>query len=142
MRSLRHTRVAPLAIAAGFLTAVVAGCPSGPPTGQVQGKVTFKGKPVTEGLVTFLNPTEGGAAEAEIKSDGTYVVQNPVVVGEYLVVITPPIHIVDTDPGRSPPAPVEKPAPNIPEKFRQQGTTTLKAAVKPGKNEFNFDMIP
>jgi hypothetical protein len=65
-----------------------------------------------------------------------------VVVGNYLVVITPPIHIVDTDPGRSPPAPVEKPAPNIPPKYRMQGSTPLKAPVKPGQNEFNFDMMP
>jgi hypothetical protein len=121
--------------------AVVAGCSKGPRTGEVYGKVTFKGQPVREGTVTFLNPTEGGAAEAQINTDGTYAVKN-VVVGEYLVVITPPIHIVDTDPGKSPPAPVEKPAPNIPQKYRQQGSTTLKAVVTQGKNEHNFDMKP
>src|SRR5262245_37091639 len=114
MRFLRPTCFAAFGIAAVFS----AGCPSGPPTGEVRGKVSFKGQPVTEGLVTFLNPTEGGAAEAQIKPDGTYVVENPVVVGEYLVVITPLIQIVDTDPGKSPPAPVEKPAPNIPAKYR------------------------
>jgi hypothetical protein len=121
--------------------AVLAGCSKGPPTGDVEGKVTFKGQPVTEGLVTFLNPKEGGAAEAQIATDGTYAVKN-VVVGEYLVVITPPVVIVDTDPGKSPPAPVEKRAPNTPQKYRQQGSTPLKATVKQGKNEHNFDMKP
>jgi hypothetical protein len=57
-----------------------------------------------------------------------------------VVVITPLVQIVDTDPGKSPPAPVEKPAPNIPQKYRQQGTTPLKETVKEGKNEFNFDL--
>jgi hypothetical protein len=142
MRCHHPTRVAGLVIAAGFLTAALAGCSSGPPTGEVKGKVTFKGKPVTEGTVTFLNPKEGGAAEAEIGRDGTYEVQGGVVVGDYLVVITPPVHIVDTDPGKSPPAPVEKNMPDIPRKFRMPGTTTLKATVKPGPNEFNFDMTP
>lgn len=110
--------------------------------GQVQGKVTFKGKPVTEGTVTFLNPTEGGTAEGILKADGTFVVEGGVVVGEYLVVITPPMHMVDTDPGKSPPAPVEKAAPNIPTKYRMQGTSPLRAPVKQGKNEFTFDMLP
>jgi hypothetical protein len=140
MRAVRRGLVAQFVVFASAFVAVVAGCSSGPRTGQVEGKVTFEGKPVTEGLVTFLNPKEGGAAEAEIKPDGTYVVKKGVVVGGYLVVITPPMHLVDTDPGKSPPAPVEKPAPNIPPKYRQQGTTILKAEVIEGKNVFNFDM--
>ncbi len=104
--------------------------------------MTFKGKPVTEGTVTFLNPKGEGDAEAEIGKDGSYEVRGGVVVGEYLVTITPPVHIVDTDPGKSPPAPVEKNMPDIPRKFRMQGTTTLKATVNPGQNECNFDMTP
>ncbi|MEQ1830664.1 MAG: hypothetical protein ABL921_32230, partial [Pirellula sp.] len=43
----------------------IAGCgPSGPAIGEVSGKVTFKGQPVKEGTVTFMNPTEGGAGES------------------------------------------------------------------------------
>jgi len=110
--------------------------------GDVQGKVTFKGKPVTEGSVTFLNPTEGGTAGADIQPDGAYEIQGGAVVGQYLVVITPPVTIVDTDPGKSPPAPVEKDMPEIPQRYRMQGTTTFKVEVKPGPNEHNFDMQP
>ena len=142
MRPLRSTCTAARVVAGVFLAAIMVGCSSGPPTGEVKGKVTFKGSPVTEGLVTFLNPKEGGAAEAEISPEGTYMVNGGVAVGEYLVVITPLVHIVDTDPGKSPPAPVEKHAPNIPMKYRQQGATPLKETVKPGKNEFNFDLKP
>jgi hypothetical protein len=141
MKSTRRDKLARCAIAVSFLTVVMIGCSSGG-AGEVRGKVTFKGAPVTEGTVTFLNPKEGGAAEGEIKSDGSYRLVGKVLAGEYLVVINPPMHIVDTDPGKSPPAPVEKPAPNIPRQYRQQGTTTLKATVKEGKNEFNFDMMP
>jgi hypothetical protein len=64
------------------------------------------------------------------------------VLGNYIVVINPPVIIVDTDPGKSPPAPVEKDMPEIPQMYRMQGTTTLKAEVKPGQNEFNFEMQP
>lgn len=140
MHTLRLVRV--LSLVTVVATAVAAGCSSGPRTGEVQGKVTFKGSPVTEGRVTFLNPKEGGAFEADIGKDGSYAVKNPVAVGDYLVTISPLMEMKDTDPGKSPPAPVEKAAPNIPAKFRMQGTTTLKAQVKAGKNEFNFDMVP
>jgi len=117
-------------------------CSSGPVKGEVHGKVTFKGQAVKEGTVTFLNTKEGGAAEAPIGTDGTYAVQGGAVVGDYVVEIKPLTHIVDTDPGKSPPAPVEKPAPDIPAKYRMQGTTPLKASVKAGKNEINFEMTP
>lgn len=118
------------------------GCNRGPETGTVRGKVSFKGQPVKEGRLTFSNLTEGGAAEALLNADGTYAVANGVPLGEYIVEINPLTVIVDTDPGKSPPAPVEKKAPDIPHKYRQQGKTPLKAAVKAGENEFNFELTP
>jgi hypothetical protein len=121
---------------------LVSACSQGPPTGEVRGKVTFKGQSVKEGLVTFLNTKEGGAAEAQIGASGDYAVGSGVPLGEYVVEIKPLVHIVDTDPGKSPPAPVEKPAPDIPAKYRQQGKTPLRATVKAGKNEINFEMTP
>jgi hypothetical protein len=65
-----------------------------------------------------------------------------VVVGDYLVEIKPLMVLVDTNPGQSPPAPTEKRAPNIPQKYRQQGSTPLKVSVKEGMNDQNFDMKP
>lgn len=131
-----------LVIAATASTIFAAGCHKGPATGTVRGKVTFKGQAVKEGRVTFLNDKEGGAAEALISNDGNYAVPSAVVVGDYVVEITPLVEIKDTDPGKSPPAPVEKPAPDIPKKYRMQGTTPLRASVKGGSNEINFDMTP
>ena len=118
------------------------GCNSGPARGDVSGKVTFKGAPVKEGRITFLNQQGLGDSEGELTADGTYAVQGGAVVGDYKVVITPLVVIVDTDPGKSPPAPVEKKAPDIPTKYRQQGKSPLTAKVKAGKNEINFEMTP
>jgi len=118
----------------------LAGCETGPDRGEVRGKVTYKGQPVKEGSVTFLNTTEGGAAEAAIGPDGAYEVAGGVVVGEYVVEIKPLMEMKDTDPGKTPPALVEKNAPDIPRKYRQQGSTPLKAKVEHGKNEINFEM--
>jgi hypothetical protein len=122
--------------------ALLAGCSSGPETGTIKGKVTFKGAPVKEGSVVFSNPKEGGTAEGKIDKDGNYAVTGKVVVGEYQVTISPPMEIKDTDPGKSPPVPVEKNMPNIPMKYRQPGTTPFKETVKKGENTFNFDMVP
>jgi hypothetical protein len=110
--------------------------------GRVKGKVTFKGKPVAEGRVTFINETEGGAAEALLNSDGTYAVSNPVEVRDYKVMITPMTEVVDTDPGKTPPMAMEKKAPDIPRKYRMPGSTPLTATVKAGDNELNFEMSP
>jgi hypothetical protein len=119
------------------------GCSTGPERGEVHGKVTFKGQPVKEGTITFLNTKEGGAAEAQIKPDGTYVIEGGAVIGDYdRVEIKPLTELKDTDPGKTPPSRVEKAAPDIPMKYRQQGTTPLKATVKAGKNEINFEMLP
>jgi hypothetical protein len=148
LRRFLHTRTLPMHVlrlvgAAGvLLTAALVGCSSGPVTGEVRGKVTFKGQPVTEGTVTFLNPAGKGDAEAKLGTDGSYALPAPVVVGDYVVIVTPPTEMKDTDPGKSPPAPVEKAAPNIPRKYRAQGTTTLKAPVKQGPNVFDFDLLP
>jgi hypothetical protein len=128
--------------AMSLLLWLAAGCSKGPARGDVSGKVTFKGNAVKEGKVTFLNPEGLGDSEADINGDGSYSVQGGVVVGDYIVEIKPLVVMVDTDPGKSPPAPVEKKAPDIPLKYRQQGRTPLKASVKAGKNEINFDMTP
>ena len=119
----------------------IAGCSSGPAVGDVSGKVTFKNQPVKEGTVTFLNPNEGGAGESPIDASGNFTISH-LVVGEYIVIVTPLMEMKDTDPGRSPPAPVEKSAPNIPVKYRQQGLTPLKTPIKEGKNEFQIEMNP
>src|SRR5262245_9943386 len=87
---------------AALVTAVLTACSSGPATGEVQGTVTFQGKAGTEGTVVLVNTTEGTGAEAQITKDGTYAVAGKVGVGGYQVIITPPRHMVDPDPGKPP----------------------------------------
>jgi hypothetical protein len=131
-------------IAAIGLLAVIAlaGCDSGPQRGEVQGKVTFKGQPVKEGRVTFLNTTAGGSAEGQLQPDGSYTVSGGAALGDYVVEIAPLMEMKDTDPGKTPPSLVEKNATDIPRKYRQQGTSPLKATVKAGKNKIDFEMTP
>ena len=136
-------RILSICLVASCLSSVfISGCSSsGPRVGEVSGKVTFKSEPVKEGTITFLNPNEGGAGESPIDANGNYKIPH-LVVGEYIVIVTPLMEMKDTDPGKSPPAPVEKSAPNIPVKYRQQGLTPLKTGIKEGKNEFQIEMRP
>ena len=143
-----HSALRPCAAIFGALGLAVflcqAGCGKGAstPVGEAFGKVTFEGKPVKEGRVNFRNEQTGIEDDALLKADGTYALKNPLPVGEYKVTVTPLIVHKQDDPKGGPVVGVEKPAPDIPLKYRTIGSTDLKATIKEGKNEINFDMKP
>lgn len=109
------------------------------PVGEVAGKVTFEGKPVSHGIVTFMNTTIGAGDEATLNPDGTYAIKNPIPVGEYKVFILPPVVYQKVD-VRGPEVGVQMATKEIPQKYQTIGTSDLKATVTEGKNECNFDM--
>ncbi len=126
-------------VLAAFLGLVGCSGRSGPAVGEVSGKVTFQGKPVAKGRVTFMNSQAGAGDDAELNPDGTYALKTPLPVGDYKVTVMPLI-VRKSEGPRTPTVGVELPAPDIPEKYRNTGTSDLKATVKEGKNELNFDM--
>lgn len=110
--------------------------------GAVSGKVTFRGQPVTEGTVSFINADAGAGAEAKLGTDGTYAVETPdggLPVGTYAVSITPPLYLDDSDP-KTPPSWVEKKVANIPQKYRSHYKSGLTATVQEGDNDVPFDL--
>ena len=78
--------LSPLSFACVVLVAL-AGCGAG--FGDVSGKVTFKGKPFTGGVIVFYD-AQNGAPSAEIKEDGSFIVKN-VGAGPAKVTIVPPL---------------------------------------------------
>jgi hypothetical protein len=130
--------VAPAVLIAPILVCLP-GCSSGTPTGEVAGKVTFEGKSVAEGRITFVQTQSGASDDALLNSDGSYAIKTPLPVGDYKVMVTPLI-VRQQVGGKGPVVGEEKPAPDIPEKYRTIGSTALTATVKEGKNECNFDM--
>jgi hypothetical protein len=77
-----HLRLALAAAAA--LALLVPGASAQEKTGTITGMVTFQGKPLTGGFVTFV--TEKGKADAKINADGTYRVRG-VPVGPAKIVV-------------------------------------------------------
>jgi hypothetical protein len=146
-----------------LMAIVLAGCSSSKKPAEVSGKVTYKGEPVTGGMIQFCSVEGNENFQAGITEAGTYVV-NGVSQGEMIVT-------VDTEglnPNRpkvaygggkdgsatsSPDAMAEKmkamgKLPEgagakqgayvaIPKKYGEKGTSPLKTTVKGGKQVYD-----
>ncbi len=112
----------------------------------VSGTVTYKGKPVPRGTISFqpVDPN-GRIATAAIQPDGTFTLQteNPgdgALPGQYNVVIS--AREGDDEP---PPdfavAGAPRPKSLVPEKYGNPPTSGLTATVEEGEsNEISFDL--
>jgi hypothetical protein len=138
-------RIAPGAIAAAVLACLVAlpGCgESGPTMGRVYGKVTYNGKPVPKGTITFVPTTPGGRnATGVIAEDGSYSLQTEspgdgAITGDYKVAISARDDVIlDYIPKKAPP-----PKRLTPEKYENPETSDLTAKVESGSNSRDFDL--
>ena len=145
------------------VVSLLAGCSGdgGPanrqPTKPVKVTVNYKGQPVADAVVTFINQ-EGEAAPAYGKTDAqgmakmkTYVEGDGAVLGQHKVTITKTETVgggstaLQSSPDYVPPPEGGAPLPTakslIPEKYGLLATSNLTAEVKSdGKNEFTFDL--
>jgi len=130
-------RISPLKLMA--LLALLLGAWSGcggagslPALIPVKGKVTYKGQPLTKGMVRF--DPDGGygrMATGELQADGTYVLTtlqkgDGVVAGQHKVFVT----------GTGPNPRKEL----VPKKYTAGDSSKLTADVDPEHTEFNFDL--
>lgn len=138
-----------LAALTGLL--LVAGCAeTGLKTVQVHGQVTYQGKPVSEGWVTFLatTPSEGmpnRPATGDLQPDGTYQMRtikpgDGVVPGEYVVTIV----AYEYDKWTPPQTPDDHPDYTIPKKYvsaQTSGLTITIPADAKGSIEKDFNLV-
>jgi hypothetical protein len=96
--------------------------------GQVEGKVTFQGRPLP-GAIVFFVPERGPAAAGATGDDGSYhlLTKRP---GDGAVTGRCKVAIVSIDP-------VAKPLP-IPKKYFDAETSGLTAEVEEGRNMIDF----
>ncbi len=128
------------------LIGMACGRDEGPELAPVSGTVTYKGKPVTEGIVSFQPVSPDGApATGTIDANGSYRLQtgpdNGARLGEYRVAIsardepdTPP------DTATPPLRVMPKVKSQLPLKYEDPGTSTLTKTVKSGSNPIDFEL--
>jgi hypothetical protein len=129
-----HPRIGALLIGAA-LTALLAPGGSLPAaekpgkTGAVQGKVTYKGLPVTGGTVAF-HPAKGKPVVAKIQADGGYSAKD-VPVGEVVVA-------VETESVKK--AGGGAKYVKIPAKYAGPKTSGITVTIKEGKQTYDIDL--
>ena len=119
----------------------LSGCGDGglTPSGTVSGIVTFLGKPITEGEISFCSLKLGIGAKIPIDSSGHFELPTPITVGDYNVAVTPPSL---PDPSVGSPLPPKREYASIPPKYRSDSLSGLVASIKEVSNEISFDLKP
>jgi hypothetical protein len=113
------------------------GCGSAEKPIDVSGKVTFRGEPVAEGAIQFIEDRTGRGGQVDLGPDGGYAVR--LFAGEYKVAVTPP-YMVDNSSGM--PNPYYKKVKDIPKKYHSTATSGFTAAVSRDKVTHDFNMTP
>jgi hypothetical protein len=121
-----------------LLLALGAGGCGGGNRGVVTGKVTYHGRPVTEGTIQFIEARTGHGAEVELGPDGSYQATLP--PGSYNVVVLPPLVVVEMKRMDTPPDTVYKKVANIPAKYHSTATSGLTAVVGDDQTSHDFDL--
>lgn len=139
----RGTRF-PVILAASLLLGMLPGCgPTSdhPATAPVRGKVTYRGRPVPKGMITFVSDN-GEAASAMIEPEGSYVLgtfgpADGAVHGRHKVGIIAD----DGDPSLLPGAPgYRTPKVLVPKKYNNPETSGLSADVTKDGRAIDFDL--
>jgi hypothetical protein len=125
------------------------GC--GPSIGTVSGKVTYKGKPLTSGTVSFLG-ANNTTVQSPIDSEGKYSVKMAPGAAKITVSVPTPSAVpsgakmMDPSkmgaPDKAPPsaeAAKEKPI-KLPSKYSDGNNTPLTYTVKPGVQEHDISL--
>jgi hypothetical protein len=139
-----------------------AGCSGGEPfpTGEVSGTVTYQGKPISLGKITFISTGEEGYFGSDIINDGSYTVKAPLgqckieiqmQSGENKYAVSPQqfkmmrgkmkqmrekgMNVPD-----EPPKVTKRPTINFPQKYKNADSSGLWFDVKTGTQTKDWDL--
>lgn len=128
-------------VLAGGLFVLPGGCGFFENSGTISGTVRYKGQPLSEGSVSFVNK-DGQVATGTIDQSGRYVVSH-VPLGPAKVTVQvvntqgpPPVSFA----GVPNQAQEKATGPRIPSRYGVAGTSGLQHQVKKGKQQFDIDL--
>jgi hypothetical protein len=109
-------------------------------TAVVRDTLTYNGKPVPNGTISFI-PESGPTATGEIGSDGSYRLTtyrkgDGAVLGKHKVIVV----AMEDMSGKLPEARNPLPPPIVPVKYTSLATTDLRAEVKDQDNTIDFNL--
>ena len=126
--------------------------PNMPTLGRVHGKVTYKGKPVESGTVTF-NPVPGKGGETgqnatgQIEPDGSYVMTtfntgDGAILGQHVVAVVVRAKGSENQGKPKADSTIDYSMPKLmtPSKYASVETSPLVCTVKEGDNTFDIDL--
>jgi hypothetical protein len=122
--AVRSVRAALIALVVAALAGPTPAAAQAPQKGSVEGKITFKGKPLPGGTITF-HPEKAGPITATINQDGTYAARN-VPAGAVKVSI-------ETESARPKPGQPPVRFVPIPKKYAKPDTSGLTFRIVEGK---------
>lgn len=96
----------------------------------VKGTITYKGRPVTKGVVSF-EPDYGRSASGDLQPDGTFVL-GTYKAGDGAVAGVHRVSVSGTG--------IKSSKELVPRKYTQPNTSGLEADVSREKSEFTFDL--
>lgn len=136
--------------AAGLLLAVMlvpamllSGCArvEEPKTYPVRGRVTYRGRPVTGGLILLVPQEQGHAATGELQADGTFRLttfrrHDGAVPGKYRVAV----QVFPTESAGLPGAEFGGKRPPIPQKYFDPATSGWIVDIQSGENTLDISL--
>ncbi|MDY0167074.1 MAG: hypothetical protein RBS80_11055 [Thermoguttaceae bacterium] len=120
---------------AAVMLLVLPGCGRGP-TGEVAGKLTLQGQPVTQGSVVFFQAAGVPVGMAGLSATGEFQLRERLPAGTYLVAF----HFDDGAVAGAPDTGPDVPGPSVPSKYWDENTSGLAVEVKPGANTFELNV--
>jgi hypothetical protein len=141
----RGHRTIAMVLAAGcaVMLSMLAGCGRGERLGEIGGRVTLDGTPLTEATVMFASDGVGVARMASVDASGSYAIKTHAAVGlppgRYEVSIVPGVIgnplAGGSAPLQAPPgAPRAREVRRIPKRYQSAQTSDISIEVRAGKN--------
>ncbi len=150
-------RIVRLGLFAALALTLAAGCRNSQTPAKVSGKVTYKNEPVKGGDIAFHS--EQGTYRSSINQDGTYEISDLPAGSMTVTIITEHLNPDKKTPtygggrgdaitkermkaGFGPPNPDAQRSQytKVPKKYSDEKTSDLKADLKKGKQEVNFEL--